>query len=161
MRKFTTIMALLTVSFNLSFGQSSADSISMHKAFGGYQFYQADQKLNMSQLVNAMKSNEQAYQEIKSAQSNYTFASILGFAGGFMIGWPIGTAIGGGDPNWALAGIGAGILVVSIPISNQANKQAKSAVEEFNRGLRNSSFWDKNELRFIVSDTGLGLRFNF
>lgn len=30
---------------------------------------------------------------------------ILSYAGGFMIGWPIGTAIGGGKPAWALAGI--------------------------------------------------------
>lgn len=32
---------------------------------------------------------------------------VLGFAGGALIGWPLGTALGGGDPEWYLAGIGA------------------------------------------------------
>jgi len=48
----------------------------------------------MIQLVNTMKINEQAYMQIKSAQSTYTMAMILSYAGGFMVGWPLGTAIG-------------------------------------------------------------------
>jgi hypothetical protein len=108
----------------------------MKKGFGGYQFYKVEKRLNMNQLVYAMKSNEQAFSQIKKAQSNYTLASIVGFIGGFMVGWPIGTAIGGGQPNWTMAGIGAGLFIVSIPINQKSNNQAKHAVGIYNSGLQ-------------------------
>lgn len=161
MKRIVIIMTLLTVSLTFAFGQTETDSISMKKVFGGYQFYQGEKKLNVKQLVNTMKPNEYAYSQIKSAQSTYTMASIVSFAGGFMVGWPVGTAIGGGEPNWTLAGIGAGLLVVSIPISQKFNKQAKQAVDTYNQGLQTTSFWDNSELRFSMTENGLGLTLRF
>jgi hypothetical protein len=133
----------------------------MKKVVGGYQFYQGEKRLNIYQLVKAMKPYEQAYNQIKSAQTTYTLASIVGIAGGFMVGWPIGTAIGGGEPNWTLAGIGDGLIIVSIPISQKFNKQAKQAVDTYNGGLQTSSVWDKSELRFYMTGYGVGLTFRF
>jgi hypothetical protein len=161
MKRITFIISLLTVTYAFTFGQISADSVSTKKVFGGYQFYQGEKLLNMNQLVKTMEPNEEAYKLIKSAQSTKTLASIISFAGGFMIGWPIGTAIGGGDPNWALAGIGAGLIVISIPISQKFNKQAKQAVDTFNGGLQPSSFWDKSELRLAMTGNGVGLTLRF
>ena len=154
-------MILLTVSMTFAFGQTAADSISMKKAFGGYQFYHGVKRLNMNQLVNTMKPNEQAYSQIKSAQSTYTLATIMGGVGGFMVGWPIGTAIGGGEPNWVMAGIGAGLIVFSIPLSQNFNKKAKQAVDTYNLGLKTSSLWDKSELRLSMTENGVGLTFRF
>jgi hypothetical protein len=161
MRKIAIILTLLAVSMSFTFGQTVSDSVSMKKVFGGYQFYQGEKRLNMNQLVNMMKPNNQAYQQIKSAQSTYTLSTIIGGVGGFMVGWPIGTALGGGDPNWTMAGIGAGLIVVSIPISQSFNKKAKQAVETYNSGLQTSSFWDKNELKLSLTGNGLGLTLNF
>ena len=161
MKRIAIIISLLVVTFSFTFGQTSTDSIAMKKVFGGYQFYQGEKILRMNQLVKAMEPNEQAYKQIKSAQSTYTLASIVGFAGGFMVGWPIGTAISGGEPNWTMAGIGAGLIVVSIPISNSFNKKAKLAVDTYNGGLQTSSFWDKNELKLSMTGNGIGLTLNF
>ena len=162
MKRIVVILTLLTVSLSFAFGQTETDSISVKKVFGGYQFYQGENRLNVKQLVNTMKPNEDAYTQIKSAQSSYTMASIVSFAGGFMIGWQLGAAVGGGDPNWAMAGIGAGLIVVTIPISQKFNKQAKQAVETYNQGLQQtSSFWDKSELRFSMTGNGLGLTLRF
>ena len=161
MKRIVIILTLITVSLTFAFGQSETDSISMKKVFGGYQFYQGEKRLNVKQLVNTMKPNEEAYSQMKSAKSSYTTASVISFAGGFMVGWPVGTAIGGGEPNWTLAGIGAGLLVVSIPISQKFNKQAKQAVDTYNLGLQTTSFWDKSELRLSMTGNGLGLTLKF
>ena len=161
MKQFSLILILLTVCLSFTFGQTLSDSITIKKAFGGYHFYHGGKRLNMSQLVKTMEPNEQAYKEIKAAQSTYTLATIIGGAGGFMVGWPLGTAVAGGEPNWILAGIGAGLVVVSIPISQKYNRQAKSAVDSFNGGLKTSSFWDKTELRFAMTGNGIGLTFKF
>ena len=160
MKKIQITMALLTVCLAVSFGQTS-ESITMKKVFGGYQFYQGDKRLNVNQLVNTMKSNEQAYKEIRSAKTTYSIATVFAGAGGFMVGWPIGTAIGGGDPNWTMAGIGAGLIVVSIPLSLKFNKQASQAVNTYNRGSATGLFWNKSELRFCMTGYGMGLRLRF
>lgn len=112
--------------------QGRRDSVEMKKAFGSYQFYHEGRQLKMKQLEELLKSNEQAYQQLRSSRSSRTISTILGFAGGFMIGWPLGTAIAGGEPNWALAGVGAGVVAVSIPISASANKKMKKAVSIYN-----------------------------
>ena len=161
MKKITFIISLLTVTSTFTFGQTSTDSISMKKVFGGYQFYQGAERLNMNRLVKAMEPNEQAYSQILSAQTTNILGSIVGLAGGFMVGWPIGTAIGGGEPNWTMAGIGAGLIIVSIPISQTFNKQAKQAVETYNGGLQTSSFWDENEIKLTIAGNGIGLTFLF
>lgn len=161
MKKITTIIFLLTIVFSFTFGQTSNDSISMKKVFGGYQFYQGEKLLNMNQLVKAIQPNEQAYKQIKSAKSTYTMAMVLSYAGGFMIGWPIGTALGGGEPNWTMAGIGAGLVAVTIPISQSFNKKAKLAVDTYNGKLQTSSISDKSELKLSLTGNGIGLTFRF
>jgi hypothetical protein len=99
MKTILFTLGLLTISCTLAFGQMDLDSIKMKRVFGGYQFYQAEQRLTVNKLVRAMKSNEAAFQQIKLARNANTFASIFGFAGGALIGWPIGTGLGGGEPN--------------------------------------------------------------
>jgi hypothetical protein len=161
MKKIYLILALLTITIIGSFGQTSRDSIVMKKMLGGYMFYQGANRLKMYELVNVMKPNEKAYKEIKSAQSTYALTMIIGGTGGFMIGWPVGTAIAGGDPDWVMAGIGMGLIVISIPISQKYYKQAKQAVGTYNGGLQASSFWDKKELRFSMRGNGAGLIISF
>ncbi len=161
MKKITIIISLLVLTHTFTFGQTSHDKISMEKVFGGYKFHQGGRSLNMNQLVQAMEINEEAYKQIKSAQSTYTIGMIFSYAGGFMIGWPLGTAIGGGEPNWTIAGIGVGLAIITIPISQSFNKKAKRAVETYNGGLQMSSFWDKNRLNLSLTQNGIGLTFNF
>jgi hypothetical protein len=48
MRKIAIILTLLVVSMSFTFGQTASDSISMKKVFGGYQFYQGEQRLNVN-----------------------------------------------------------------------------------------------------------------
>ncbi len=161
MKNFAIILSILTICLSNTFAQTENDSITIKKVFGGYQFYQGEQRLNMNKLVNTMKPNEEAYKQIKSAQSTYTMATIFSCAGGCMVGWPLGTAMGGGEPNWIMAGIGAGLIVVTITISQSFNKKAKQAVDTFNGGLQTCSFWDKNELNLTMTGNGIGLTLNF
>lgn len=162
MKKIAIIFTLMAISSTFVLGQTAVDSISMEKGFGGYVFYQGDQKLkNVTQLANVMKSNPEAHSQILSAKSSYNTALVLGGVGGAFIGWPLGTALGGGEPNWALAGIGAGLVVVSIPLTQSFNKKAIQAVQTFNSGARTSSFWDEKELNLTNTNNGIGLTLTF
>lgn len=161
LKRISLLTMLLTICFHFSFGQTASDSITIKKVFGGYKFYKGDKKLEMSELVSIMQPNVQALKEIKTAQSAYTLATIIGGAGGAMVGWPLGTAIGGGKANWLLAGIGAGLIIVSIPISQSFNSHSKQAVSIYNNGLKTNSFWNKNELKFSFTENGIGLALKF
>ena len=161
MRKLIIILSLLGISITSTYGQTATDSISMKKVFGGYQFFKGKQALNMNQLAKSLKSNEKAYNQIKSALPTYTLALIIGSVGGAMVGWPLGAAVGGGDPNWTMAGIGAGLIVISIPLSESFNKKAKQAVDTYNGKVETTSIWDKRELKFSVNGNGVRLTMSF
>ena len=140
----------------------NAQKIEMKKVFGGYQYTQNGNQMTMGKLVKVMESNSEALKFMKKAKSNNVLASILGGAGGALIGFPIGTAIGGGDANWTLAGIGAGLVAIGIPISSGANKNAKKAVELYNTSLNSISFYKfKPEFKIVANGNGIGLSMNF
>jgi outer membrane lipoprotein SlyB len=152
----TLILALATITI------CNAQKIEMKKVFGGYQYTQDGNQMTMGKLVKAMESNSEALKFMKKAKSNNVIASIISGAGGALIGFPIGTAIGGGDANWTLAGIGAGLVAISIPISSGVNKNAKKAVELYNSSLNSTSYYEfKPEFKIVANGNGIGLSVNF
>ena len=94
-----------------TYSQVQDTEIIAKKVFGGYKYSQSGKLINYSQMGKIMNAYPEAVSLINKAKTSYAFASILSYAGGFMIGWPIGTAIGGGEPNWTLAAIGAPSLL--------------------------------------------------
>jgi hypothetical protein len=78
-----------------------------------------------------------------------------------LIGWPLGRALAGVDPEWLMAGMAEGLIVVAIPLSQKFNRQVKQAVDVYNGPLRESSFLDKRELKFPINEQGAGFVFNF
>jgi len=121
-------------------------------------FYQGGRLLTPKELVSIMENNSAALTLATKAKSNYGAANALGFVGGFLIGWPIGTAIGGGEPEWALLGVGAGITAIAIPIMSSAKKKMTEAVTIYNDGLESTS---SIRLDFKVTGNGVGLVFKF
>jgi len=151
---FTIIIASITI--------SNAQKISIEKTFGGLKFTQNGKNLTMNELVSTMKSNPNSYKLIKSAKSNYILDQVISGIGGGLIGYPIGTAIGGGKPNWTLAGIGAGLVVISIPISSNVKKKAKKAVEIYNSSLKSTTSINFNpSFKIGANGNGIGLSMNF
>lgn len=128
----TLSMSLSTYSQTIPSTSSETDSIEIKLKSGVYRMYQNGQLLNQKSLQRILKVNPQAYQQFRSAKSSNTFATVLSYAGGFLIGWPLGTAIGGGKPNWAIAGIGAGLVGLSIPISIKTKRKFYGAIKEYN-----------------------------
>ncbi|WP_370086656.1 hypothetical protein [Ekhidna sp.] len=120
-------------------------------------FYINDEVTSLNNFVNAMQSNEEAYKLALKGKSGYSTGNVLGFIGGFMIGWPIGTAIGGGDPNWAIAGGGAAVLVIAIPVMSSASKKLKEAVDIY----EGSSNAQARKLDLKVMPNQIGFVYSF
>ncbi len=161
MKRFALINLFFFFFASFAIVNAQSDSIAMKKVFGGYQFSQHGKALTMPGLVKAMEGNEQAHKEIIEAKSTYSTAMVLGLFGGGLIGWPIGTAMGGGDPQWALAGVGVGLLVISIPVVKKFNKQADKAINTFNGGLSVNRNLYIHELELAILGNGIGFRLKF
>lgn len=161
MKRKTLLLILLLISGISAFAQYNPDTITATRVFGGYRFEQNGKPLALNTMANMMKDDAEAGGYLKKARTSASIANVLGYAGGFLIGYPIGTAIGGGKPAWALAVVGCGLVVIALPLSSAAGRDAKTAADIYNANRRNLSFNQKCDLRLGLSATGLLLRLRF
>ena len=154
-RTFITLIGLLFI--NISFGQE----IKMGMNILGYKFEQNGKRLSWKNLVNVTESNIQSNLLIKKAKSQNTISNILAFAGGGLIGIPIGQSIYDREPNWTLAYIGGGIAVIGLPIAIKASKNAKKGIDLYNSSLNSTSGYFEPEFKIIANGNGIGLSMNF
>ena len=138
-----------------------AQPINSEKVFGGYRFTQEGATLSMKQMVTIMEPNADAGPLMAKARNQYIWTSVLSGAGGFFIGYPLGTSLGGGDPNWTLAAVGAGFIAVAISVGSAANRNAKQAVDIYNQSLLPGPSQTKPKLEVISTGNGAGFRLNW
>ncbi|WGH74750.1 hypothetical protein P8625_11740 [Tenacibaculum tangerinum] len=141
---------------------AQSQQIEKEKVFGGYKYSINGKAVSMKEMVNLMESDAKAMALMKKAKSNTTLATILGGAGGALIGFPVGAAIGGGEANWTIAGVGAGLIIVAIPIASGANKKANEAVDLYNASLDATSYNNfKPQFNMLINGNGVGISMSF
>ncbi|MBE2231118.1 MAG: hypothetical protein IAE96_10775 [Chitinophagaceae bacterium] len=152
-------LSLLLTASIVACAQNSGP-IEFKKNFWGTQFLQNGNRLNNTALMQTLQQHNPAYLEMKKAKTNQAFSFIFSFAGGALIGWPIGTELGGGDANWTLAGIGAGLVIVAIPFEAGFTKRARNAVKMYNGSLQKTG---RFRPQFSLGGTrhGFGLKMRF
>lgn len=154
-------LLLLGLILVTGFGTINAQKIESKKVLGSYIYKQNDNYLSSKQLVKLMSSNNEASQLIKSANKSKIWATILGGVGGAFIGFPIGTAVGGGEAKWELAGVGAALILVAIPINNNYNKKSKNAVDLYNSGFSPTSYKFQPSFNLNMKGNSIGITMTF
>ncbi len=161
MKKIIAFSAMFLLCFHSLFAQLQQEITSAKAPLGGTVFFQNNKKLSMKQLYDITNSNPQALEQIKTARASNSFSTVLGYIGGALVGWPLGTAIGGGKPNWTLAADGAGFIGVAIPISISSMKHAKKGVAIYNQGLNNKTGRLRPDYRLGITANSVGLKISF
>ena len=139
--------------------QSPSDSIQYTRNIWGTKFYQNNYRINFNQLSGLVGGNEDAARLMRQAYSNKTGSTIVSGIGGFLLGWQLGAWMVGGEPNWAIAAIGEGLILVSIPFSAKANKLAIQATEIYNKNM--TANHQDTDLQLGVLPGGIGLKIFF
>jgi hypothetical protein len=99
-------------------------------------YEQAGMPLDRGDMLDKLSKQEATHADAESAKTLGIVAGVIGAVGGAMVGWPIGAAVAGEKkPPWILAGIGAGLVVVSIPFAVVSGNKVESAVDTHNRSL--------------------------
>ena len=141
--------------------QMDSDSIYVLSQGLGNRYIHGERIISFYQLSDIMKDNELATAAMQSAKNHKTLSMIVGGTGGFLLGWSLGAALGGGEVNWLLAGAGGGLILLSIPFEVRANKDARDAVDFYNSGLANRSSFNKPYLELGTGTNGLSLIWRF
>jgi len=160
MMKIKILFLLLLIFCTSTMGAQQMEMVK--KPLDAPDFYQNGKKYKMGELVLLMKPNYEAVDYMKKARTNYTFSQIFAFTGAGLVGYPIGTSLGGGDPQWAIAIAGGGIMALSIPFLVATNKNSTKAVESYNKGFgksKNTAFIQSVKLVYTVNGFSLALQF--
>jgi hypothetical protein len=156
MKREIIISFILFIAYSNAHAQSENDTILMVK-----NKYIIDGKvLRPNQMLELMKNYPDAYNSMKKAKSNYNGAMACAYIGGFCVGYPLGQALAGGDPAWVMAGIGAGLIILCIPLNNAYNTNAKAAVKLYNSQLHQTGMREI-ELYFGLTANGIGMTCRF
>jgi hypothetical protein len=142
------LFVLLVFCFFGVSAQSREGDLRMEKA----KIYLDNKLLKPKEVLNVMEGNPEAYAAYKKAKSNYDAGQVIGFIGGFMIGYPLGSALGGGDPHWGVAAGGVGLLLLNFPLSSAYKKHSKNAIELYNG--RSESTARNYSIEFTPTATG-------
>lgn len=110
-------------------------------------------------LKKMMKDDGECTSLLNSYSSLKIFGIILGYPGGFLVGWPIGGYIGGGE--WkkgysAMIITGGALTFTSILIEYFASNNLKKAVERYND--RHSASSDNIDLGFMYNENAKNLQ---
>jgi len=122
--------------------------------------YQGKQ-INMNQMLSLMEKDSEEFELMSSGKSTGGLVTVLSTIGGGLIGWPLGTHIGGGEPNWTLAYIGGALVVISIPFAIGADNNIKKAVEMHNEKQALTYNERTYDLKFFATSSGFGLSLQF
>ena len=111
--------------------------IEKRSVFLGTELQQGGKPIDEADLIDKLGREPASAESMSAAKTLGLVGQILGYAGGFLIGWPIGQAIAGdSDPTWVLAGIGGGLVVVGIPFSIASSNNFENAVDAHNESLK-------------------------
>ena len=139
--KYNGIIFLMVFNLGININAHSQveNTLELKSNFWGNKFYKGDTIISINQVLYEMSSDEGIYNLMISAKKDNVLVQILGATGGLLIGIPIGTALVGGDPNWVLAGIGVGVIGITIPISINFKKKANEAILQHNNFIKSSA----------------------
>ena len=157
--KSSFLFVILILNSIFGYSQTNSDSIQIQQRLGKV-YLQHGKLLSTNELHNLLEKNDSAYIEVKKAKENIAPMYLFSFAGGFLIGWPLGTALGGGKPQWGLAGGGLLLVLCAIPFQIGYNKHIGNAVMIYNSKLKKIGV-EKKVAEIGFSKTSFGLEIKF
>lgn len=166
MRKFTILLlAVCFLSFfsNDSLAQKSGDQLTVKTGIFKNKYYKGVWNISQEKALGILSENGECYALAnKGLKLQRTFRVMAG-AGTAMVAFSAISAAADADPRWYIAGIGGGIILVSIPIYSSGHKRLNEAIEVYNEEEL-SAYRPKQfikDIKLVGTDTGVGIRMSF
>ena len=142
-----------------TFAQSTNIEVVEKGLFKNKVYVKCGIEMTPMQLVNLFGKDPNLKDYYKPIALNNAASAVLNAIGSALIFWPLAESLyDKSDPNWNLAYIGAGCIVLSIPFKNAYNKHARRAVQYYNSGYQKTSAVHFN---LNLDSNGLGIAMKF
>ncbi len=157
------IILLFNLIISISiFSQNSNDSIQIIKLNRNYSYEQNSHVLNYQEIKEILKADKEATRYLKSAKLSNDISTALRWAGGFLIGYPIGGLIAGKKVNASMLTVGIGFLVIDIPVSIAVKKNLFKSISVYNDHKNATGLIDNDyDLQMGITQNGIGFTFKF
>lgn len=144
---------------------SANDSIRITATKGGdIRGYKDGYLLTIPDYKDLFRNNPEALHEIKVANFHYKCGLYLGYVGGFVVGYCLGSAINGDhlDASWGWTlGASAAVVGVGLVIYNSGNSHQRKAIDIYNSAFREQNLKETGELKVGFTNSGLGFAYRF
>lgn len=134
MKTYVLILLLVLSGISCPVLAQSADEIIVQKKGLGFSYYHNGRQISKKELLHVLDSNPVARQELRQGYRNAWPATLLTYAGGLLITYPMGKQLAGSHPNWLISGAGAGLLTFSLPFAGAKMKREHQAIYAYNGG---------------------------
>lgn len=152
MKKGIVLLVILFSSFAFS------QEITMQ----GNKYFVNGEQISSRDVKAKIASNEEALKLFKSGKNKASLGGLfLGLGVAFCTADLVKGLVSDEDYPGAPTYIGAGLLVVSVPILIGKNKKMRQGIETYNAGLKNSGDADDLELNLITNQNGYGIQLRF
>jgi len=109
-----------------------------------------------------MENNDMAYDQMEKAQSSNVFGNLFCIIGTGLIAYPVVTSLFDETPRWSMAWSGCALILITIPIFHNYNKQSEEAIRIYNSDLGNiPGNKPTSSVNFGVTPNGLGFKIIF
>jgi hypothetical protein len=98
-------------------------------------YRQDGQLLESSDMLDKLAKEPDSAPHVQRARALVTVAAVLAGVGGALVGYSLGQKITGQSPTWELAYVGAGAIVVALPLEIWGVSSVNSAVQAHNSVL--------------------------
>lgn len=164
-----TCIVLLNIS--QLFAQIKSEPIEIKKGFMGRTYYSQNTRgfqMPTSQVFRIVSTNEAALKDVHIAKNNFYPMFLTATTGSFILVWGLYSvwenSLGGIIENKArtplLFTLGAGLIVISIPLAKSYSKHLKNAVIIYNDGLKNKEL-NNTDIKIGMTNNGIGLKIIF
>ena len=152
-----SFITLLFVGLASTFAQNPSDTIAVEK---NKFYYHGMQIETMRQIKSLVASDELALKEVKKASVASGFSSVIGYLGGFALGYEVGCMFFGNFNPYVFGG-GLAVAGLSIGLGVVSNNHLKKGVAIYNSNLSKTAYGGGVEIDFGLVPGGVGLTLSF
>ncbi len=150
------LICALLCSFGIGLSAQSESPILIEKSFFSQRYYQYENRIKLSELIEKFEGNSEAHELIRKANNQNDLARFCQLSGLFLSLYPLFNEAIGRDPNYNMSLIGVGLVAVSIPLEISSRRKAEQAVAIYNKRLER-----KTEAHLLINNRGFGLSLRF
>lgn len=117
--------------------------------------------MDIYRLGEVIESDSAAYSKFETGNSYYTLANVFSPVGGFAVGYPLGTQLSDGEPNWTLAYVGLGTMGIGLILALISQDYYDDAIDLYITNIGGGISHINHNSQPIFTSTGVGISFRF